>query len=168
MIDFMIIAAPRSGTAWAANWLTTERSLCLHDPLFEYSVEMWDSIWCDRSLGVACTGCVLFPAYLKNHPARKVVLHRDIGEVNRSLHQMGLSSLNLAVWTEALRNVEGLHVDWRSLWSNPRPIWEHLMHAPFDVNRHRLLTKLNVQMDFEKVNPDPVAVRAMFTAAGLG
>lgn len=167
MIDFMIIAAPRSGTAWAANWLTTETSLCLHDPLFEHSIETWDSIPCDRCLGVACTGSAIFPAFLRKHPARKVVLHRDIGEVNQSLHQMGLSSLNVAIWTEALRNVEGLHVDWRSLWRNPRAIWEQLMDTPFDVNRHRLLTKLNVQMDFEAVKPDPVVVRAMFTAAGL-
>jgi hypothetical protein len=58
-------------------------------------------------------------------------------------------------------------VDWRSLWRNPRAIWEQLMDTPFDVNRHRLLTKLNVQMDFEAVKPDPVVVRAMFTAAGL-
>ena len=27
-----VFALPRSGTAWLANWLTTDRSLCLHDP----------------------------------------------------------------------------------------------------------------------------------------
>jgi len=27
MINFMIVALPRSGTTWAANWLTTDTTL---------------------------------------------------------------------------------------------------------------------------------------------
>lgn len=167
MIDFMVIAAPRSGTAWCSNWLTTETSLCVHDPLFEHSPETWDSIPSDRQLGCACTGIATFPKFLRHHPARKVVLHRDMDEVNLSLHQMGLSRLHAEYWTDALRRVDGLHVHWRNLWENPRPIWEHLMRTPFDAARHELLCKLNVQMDFERVKPNPAAVRRMFSAAGL-
>lgn len=168
MIDFMIIAAPRSGTAWAANWLTTESSLCLHDPLFEHHIEEWDSILSPRKLGVACTGVAMFPKFLKEHPARKVVLHRDLDEVNLSLHQMGLPVLDVPAWTRALNDVDGLHVDWRNLWEAPAPIWSHLMDTTsLDHARHRLLTKLNVQMDFERVRPDPDAVRRTFRAAGL-
>lgn len=166
-VAFMVLGAPRSGTAWCSNWLTTETSLCLHDPLFHHSLDEWDGIPCNRRLGVACTGVAMFSGFLKNHPARKVVLHRDLDEVNLSLYQMGLPVLDVSVWTRALNAVDGLHVDWRNLWESPRAIWEQLMDAPFDLARHRLLTRLNVQMDFERVRPDPVAVRRTLRAAGL-
>lgn len=166
-VSFMVLGAPRSGTAWCSNWLTTETSLCLHDPLFHHSLDEWEGIPCNRRLGVACTGSPLFSAFLMKHPARKVVLHRDLDEVNLSLRHIGLPALNVPYWTEALRSVDGLHVDWRALWDNPGPIWEHLMDTSFDRPRHALLRKLNVQMDFERVNPDPAAVRRTFLAAGL-
>lgn len=159
----MVIAAPRSGTAWAANWLTTESSLCLHDPLFEHHLDSWDQILSSRRLGVACTGVALFAEYLRTHTAKKVVLHRDLKEINASLELMGLWPLT-AQWQGALEQVEGLHVDWRELLDNPEPIWTHLMDSPFDQARHAILRKFNVQMDFEKVNPNPVTVQRLFAS----
>ena len=34
----MVIGLPRSRTTWMANWLTTTDTLCLHDPLANYTI----------------------------------------------------------------------------------------------------------------------------------
>ena len=52
VIEFMVLSAPRSASTWAANWLTTEKTLCLHDPVLEHYPEDLDRIPCDRVLGV--------------------------------------------------------------------------------------------------------------------
>lgn len=157
----MILGAPRSGTAWAANWLSTERTLCLHDPLFNRDLDELDQIPCDRTLGVADTGLLLFPGFLARHPARKVILHRDLGEIENSLRRAGLPPLERN-WDRELREIDGLHVDWRDLFERPGMIYEYLFgHLMSDYPRHQLLCKLNVQMDFEKIDPDPAVTRRM-------
>lgn len=165
MISFMVLGAPRSGTAWAANWLTTERTLCLHDVLFEHALEDVDALPCDRILGVADTGIGLFPDWVRDHPAKKVVLHRGLKEVNASLRKAGLPTVGMD-WYRKLYNLTGdnvLHVDWKVLFEAPEVIHRHLFldELPFDGVRHKLLATLNVQVDFEKVDPDPVVCRRM-------
>lgn len=89
MIDFMVIGLPRSGTAWAANWLTTDTTFCLHDPLAKYHHTELDGLVSDKRLGVACTGLWTQPEWLNAHPAKKVILHRPLEEINRSLKAIG-------------------------------------------------------------------------------
>lgn len=165
MIEFMVLGAPRSGTAWAANWLTTERTLCLHDIMFDHTLDQVDSLPCDRVLGLADTGLGLFPDFLLRHPARKVVLHRNPAEINASLRNAGLPKVNID-WYAGLRNLTGdnvMHVEWDVLFKGPQIIHHFLFGSrfPFDQVRHALLAKMNVQMDFEKIDPDPKATREM-------
>lgn len=139
-IEFMVLAAPRSGTAWAANWLTTDETLCLHDPLYEWTyahLEAWPT---DRRLGIACTASALLD--VNRHPARKVVLHRDPTEVSESMVRLGIRG---SYDFEALDRVQGRHYDWRDLFENPGPIYEYLLERPFDLERHQLLQGLNIQ-----------------------
>lgn len=149
MLEFMVIAAPRSGTTWAANWLTTDDTLCLHDPLYDHHYRDLDAIESDKMLGVACTGLFMFPEWLNDHPARKVILHRDAGEINRSLEEVGLPSLSCDL--SALNRVHGMHLSWDYLFSHPDMIYEYLLQKPFDEERHALLSKFNVQPDFAKI-----------------
>lgn len=159
MISFMVIGYPRSGTAWAANWLTTEFSLCLHDPLLEYRYDQLDQILSVKRLGIACTGLARFPAFLNNHPAPKIILHRALPDVQRSLREIGLPELT-PEWDGALERIKGMHVTWDELFDNPVPIWMHLLPGQsFDMARHRLLKQLNVQVALEKATPNREAVR---------
>lgn len=162
MIEFMIIGAPRSGTAWAANWLTTERTLCFHDMLFTHDIEDLDALPCDRIRGLADTGLALFPRWLEAHPAKKIILRRDPKQIRASLRRVGLDE-GTREWTLELRDIRGLHIDWQVLFTEPELIHHYLFgdEIPFDKARHEVLAKLNVQADFEKIDPDPVVTRRL-------
>ena len=147
MIEFMIIAGPRSGTTWAANWLTTEKSLCLHDPLYNHHYTDLDAIESDRALGVACTGLMNFYEWLNNHPARKVILRRPQKEITASLESIGLPDIQC----DKLDRINGTHVHWSDLFNNPAPIYEALLRQPFDGQRHELLRKINMQPNFDDI-----------------
>lgn len=158
MIRFMVLAAPRSGTAWAANWLTTDQTLCLHDPLFKHHYEDLDRLQSAKTLGVACTGLVNFTRWLNDHPARKVILHRPVAEVNASLQAVGLPVMPEG-WERRLDNIDGHHCHWRDLFERPQFIYEHLLQRPFDRERHNQLRELEVQRHFEGIviNKDATA-----------
>lgn len=163
MIDFMIIAAPRSGTAWAANWLTTEVSFCLHEPLFEKHYSEIEDLRGDdgREFGVACTGLTNFPDYLKSHPAKKVILHRREDQVQDAVAAIGFPPLPTAYFTK-LKEIEGLHVPWTYLFHHPEIIHTYLFGKRlFDARRHALLAQLNVQRDFESIKPNQAATRRL-------
>jgi len=156
MIEFMVIGAPRSGTAWAANWLTTDHSLCLHDPLWRMHYEDLDRIQSKKVLGVACTGLALFETWTNAHRARKLILHRNIDEVNASLYKIGMPPIG-DEFEDRLQAIDGLHVWWRELFDRPARIHEHLLQRPFDPERHQALRELEVQMHFEGIHVDPAA-----------
>lgn len=147
MIKFMLLAAPRSGTTWAANWLTTDTTLCLHDPLFHMHYTDIDSYPTKKMLGVSCTGLSYFSAWVNKHPARKVILHRDIKEVNSSLLDIGLPAID-ASYMWQLDSIKGLHVNWMDLFNNPRMIYEYLIERPFDKERHKILCDIEMQPKF--------------------
>ena len=152
-IQFMVIAAPRSATTWAANWLTTDATLCLHDPLWKWHYSELDAIKSDRALGIACTGIALFPEWVNAHPARKVILHRPLEEVDMSLIKIGMS-LCSKQWEGVLDKIRGAHVSWLDLFERPKYIYEYLLDRPFDAERHALLREMNVQPAFAKLSID--------------
>ena len=150
MIDFMVIALPRSGTTWCANWLTTDTTLCLHDPLFDYHYLELDSIKSKKMVGVSCTGLWNFPEWVNKSRARKVILHRSLNEINESLVDIGLPKMNNSV-NQKLDAIKGSHIDWEDIFNNPKDIYEYLLHKPFDEERHKELIKLVIQPDFERI-----------------
>ena len=162
MIEFMVLSAPRSGSTWAANWLTTEKTLCLHDPVLEHHPEDMDQIPCDRMLGVACTGLALLPGFLRLHPARKVIVHRDSDDVDDSLESIGLTKLGAAWARDPLAPIIGLHVDFDDLFEplTAKPIYEFLTGQPFDAARHAELVAMHVEPCFEKIRIKPDRARA--------
>lgn len=152
MIQFMVIAAARSATTWVSNWLTTDTTLCMHDPLWTYHYTDLDQIQSSRMLGISCTGIALFPDWLSAHPARKVVLHRDSSEINASLNAIGLPPLD-DDWVPRLDNIQGMHCHWQDVFERPQRIYEYLIQRPMDWERHALLTKIRMQPCFEALQP---------------
>lgn len=160
MISFMLISAPRSASTWASNWLTTDTTLCLHDPLWKYPYDELDKIESTKMLGIACTGIALFPEYVNAHPARKVVLHRDFAEIDTSLEKIGLSAIS-GHWEGVLERIQGVHLSWRELFERPKAIYEYLLDKPFDAERHELLAEINAQPAFAKLSIDRSATQRL-------
>lgn len=153
MIEFMVIAAPRSGTAWASAWLNTADTVCLHDPLWAFHYEDLERYQTRKTLGISCTGMVHFPDWLNRHHARKVIVHRPLHEIRASCVRMGMPELPETT-PAALHRVKGLHVNWLDLFDTPKAgrIWRHLLpDLSFDEERHRHLATLNIQRDLSKV-----------------
>lgn len=149
----MLVAAPRSGTTWASNWLTTDTTLCLHDPLWQRHYSTLDAIASPKTIGISCSGIALFPEWVNAHPARKVILHRDLKEIDASLERIGLTAIS-AQWEGVLERIDGVHLPWTDLWENPQPIYEYLLRKPFDAERHAELSQINMQPNFERLHID--------------
>lgn len=162
MIEFMVIALPRSGTAWAANWLTTAETLCLHDPLWSMHYDELDSYRSAKRVGVACTGLWRFPRWLAAHPAKKLIVHRPLGEIRASCDRIGMPSaaFEIGAW---LDDIKGLHVSHRELFTDGKRIWRHLIGATprFDEERYNLLRTLRIERDLHQVHIDPEASRRL-------
>lgn len=157
----MVLSAPRSASTWVANWLTTDKTLCLHDPVLEYAPEELDQLHCDRRLGVSCTGLALLPDFVNRHLARKVVIHRNLSEVNQSLVSTGLSPLS-PLWKGALERIEAdyrLHYHQLFDPANAKVIYEHLTSEPFDLVRFEQLRDMHVEPYFDQVRIKPERAR---------
>jgi len=161
MVEFMVLSAPRSASTWAANWLTTEKTLCLHDPVLEHYPEDLDTIACDRALGVACTGLALLPDFLRLHGARKVIIHRPLHEIDDSLEHIGLTKLG-SQWQTALDKIGGFHVFYDDLFDikEAAGIYEYLTRQRFDAARYQQLVAMHVEPNFGKVKIKPDRARA--------
>ena len=160
MVEFMVLAAPRSGTTWASNWLTTDKTLCLHDPLWTHHYSDLDKITSRKMVGVACTGLYMFPDFVNSHPARKVILHRDEKEINVSLEAIGLPTLSNT--EKDLCKIAGWHMDWKQIFTKPKAIYEFLTDLEFDEERHSLLKEIEMQPNFEGLTINRKVTFALF------
>ena len=150
MIEFMILSAPRSGSTWASVWLTTDTTLCVHDPLWTRHYSELDAIEeKGKAIGLSCTGLALFPDWVNAHPARKIVLHRDHKEINESLALIGFSPRE-EIWDGMLDRINGIHRPWKDLFNTEaaKDIYEHLLQIPFDEARHSHLREVEMQPKF--------------------
>lgn len=156
----MVVGLPRSGTTWAANWLTTATTLCVHDPLRLAPLADWDACLAapGRLAGVSCTGAWFWPDRLSAHPARKLILHRPRAEVEASLQRLGLP---MPPHPARLDRVEGLHVEWSGLFDPAiaARLWDHLTGLPFDVERHAVLREMVVHPRLKGLSMNAHAVR---------
>ena len=156
MIEFMLIGAPRSGTTWASNWLTTDTTLCMHGLSAKMHHTEWDSIKSNKMLGVSDPAISKFHRWLNQHPARKVIVHRDSKEVCESV---GIHYVPNEYWE--LNKVDGMHVNWLDLFNNPKPIYEFLLQREFDQERHDMLKTFQINTMAKKVKLDKSIVHRM-------
>lgn len=157
MLDFMIIGLPRSGTTWASNFFTTDKSLCLHDPLYTLHYDQLDQIEAPgKKVGISCTGLWRWPDFIKAHPARKIILRRPLVEINRSLAEIGLPPATQENANQ-LALLPGEHFLFSDLFNARacRHMAEHL-GLPFDDERHAELINIEMQPKFSglKVGAD--------------
>ena len=158
MLDFLLLSLPRSGSTWAANWLTSEGALCLHDPLSYRSHADLLAYAKTRRVGAACTGLWLWPDWCGKHARRLVIMERDVQGSQESLARLGLPIL--PEWAlEKFAAMPGLRVPYTDLFEadRARELWTLLRPAEsFDVDRHAMLCEMQVQPDFSKWKPDAV------------
>lgn len=151
----MVIGLPRSGTTWAANWLCTDRTHCIHDALNVHHYADLDLIESGKILGVADTGLWAFPAWLEAHTARKVILHRNLDEIAASLESIGLPPIPPNAGA-VLDNIEGMHIPWTDLWEwdKASAIYNYLTGLEFDAERHEELRQMNISPSLARVRRD--------------
>jgi hypothetical protein len=159
MLKFMVIGAPRSGTAWAANWLSAEGRLCLHDPLWDHHYDDLDDL--PHVQGIACTGIAYFPEWVNAHKCPKVILHRDKADIDCSLAQMGLPEVPQRL-VDNLELCRGLHVPWHYLFSSKTAFQINLFLklGAFDAQRFEMLRHMKVTSNWpqRKAHANPAAL----------
>jgi hypothetical protein len=157
VIDFAVFGLPRSATAWLANWLTTDRTLCLHDPFAATMPEHWDAG--GKRLGMSCTGSYLFPRWLDTLDCPVAVIEREPGEVSASLEAIGLPE-DVGALKHALDATDGRRWRFADLWNEDkaRELWAFLLpRIPFDAQRYRLLRNLRVETKTRTADMDTLA-----------
>jgi hypothetical protein len=162
MRRFMVISAPRSGSAWCANWLSTETVHTRHDPLWDTGYWDFDSTCVPgKRNGIACTGIAYFHQWVNTRPCPKVILHRPIEEIDASLAQLGLPAVNPRL-LDNLWEIVGLHVEWSDLFKPLEAVKIHdwLRLGAFNRERYDMLRHLKVTSNYwERVQNPAVARR---------
>ena len=152
----MLLGGPRSGTTWAANWLTTDTTVCLHDPLLEYRIEHLQRLtFADgKRLGISCTSACLYPDWVNAQKCPKVVLMRDVFDINRSLRELGLVELipeRHEARMAAVRNAMFVPYEWLFAPTGAREIAKHL-GVPWDPVRHDILQQMRIEPMWKRLN----------------
>lgn len=164
MIDFMVLGGPRSATTWAANLLTTDNTLCMHDPLLEYTRAYLDQIVIPgKKLGISCTSSLLFPEWLATHPAKKIILWREPREINVALGRLGLTPIDPPKHTARINVLPSVHVyHWESVFhgATAQQICKYL-GVPFCPHRHNELRTMNIQPQLNRLPLGKEAVQEL-------
>lgn len=161
-MDFQLIALPRSGTTWAANWLTYDGAICYHDPLSYRTPAALDAHAPGREWGISCTGSWMLDKWLASYSCPRVILERDIGEINTSLGEIGYSGL--PPWCEAkFKELPGKRFHYSALFDpdGAEEIWSILRKTKFDKERHKILCEMSIQPDFTKWKPDAAIMQEL-------
>lgn len=158
----MVLGGPRSATTWAANWLTTDTSVCMHDPLLEYTCAQLHRMTFPggRRFGISCTSAMLYPDFINMQKCPKLVLVRDVGEINASLRSLGLVELIRSRHEARLAAVnDAMFVSYEYLFmsSHAAIIAKHL-GVPFDPVRHDVLRQMRVEPMWRHLNVGRQAV----------
>ena len=142
----MVLGLPRSGTAWMANYLTTDNTLCLHESFMDFSLEELDGYDCGYRLGIAETAGMFIADEINQHPARKIIIERPLEDVNQSLQAINLPCMT-EYHVELLNKIDGFRVKFNELF-NPEMmsyICREIVGIKFNIHRFVLLEKMNVQ-----------------------
>ena len=155
MISFIVLGGPRSATTWAANWLTTDETLCLHDPLLEYSlVNLGQLYFPGKRLGISCTSMLLWPEWIRAQRCPKIILFRNIHEINNSLRALGLDELGPAQHYGRLDAVRGIPTfPYEALFA-PKLAQKiaSILGTPWDASRHDLLRQMRIEPAWNHLN----------------
>jgi hypothetical protein len=96
-------------------------------------------------LGISETSLIFEAERVNAHPAKKLVIHRPLEQVNASLRALGLPEMTKED-EKHLESIQGHHIQYNELHKPFRmqTAFEHL-GVKFDRQRFEFLCKLNVQ-----------------------
>lgn len=146
MIDFMVIGLPRSGTAWLANLLTTDTSICLHEAFIDKTLEQLDVVGYFGKLGISETSAIFHTEKINAHPAKKLIVERNVLPINHSLVRIGLPMIP-NTFVQLLEQIDGYRIKYQDIFNYEimSKAYEYLLDKKLSYERHRLLVNLNVQ-----------------------
>lgn len=160
-MNFIILASPRSRTAWLSTWLSDQGHVCHHDLLAKVDdpLTLKDQLGFDNGTIETAGGSYYRTLFQLFPRARFLIVRRAEREIALSLQRHGVSlatahlSLNALCEAEAwLRPRTNLMcVDFKDL-SDERTLdslWSHLRGGLHDLNRTRRLVKMRI----ERINP---------------
>lgn len=144
-LDFLILAMPRSGSAWLANFLTYGDCFCYHDPMAEGSLELPRPT---PIVGAVDTGLWNLPKQVPAVP-RLFGLRREPRRVSRSLRQLDLpADVDFQLFREMTRDLVTFEYERLFEVEYLAGVWRTIVgSAPFPVERARRLISMNVQRD---------------------
>jgi hypothetical protein len=145
MIDFMVLGLPRSGTAWLANLLTTDDSICLHESLMEFPISVLDFMPHCGLLGISETAG-LFVDEIRLHPCKKLIVERPLDEINDSLRSLGLPEFNVE-YKHLFQEAVGYRMQFADLfkYKHMKDAYKYLLNKELSKSRHDLLCRMDVQ-----------------------
>lgn len=161
----MVLGGPRSGTTWAANLLTTDTTVCLHDPLVEYTLVQLSSLFVPGAkIGISCTAALMFPEWVNAQKCPKIILYREVADINNSLRQLGLVELERDKHMARIDAIKGAKlVPYQELFGmkTAQGIANYL-GVPFYPARHDILRQMHVEPLFRHINMGKQAVHDLF------
>jgi hypothetical protein len=161
VISFMILSGPRSASTWAANWLTTDTTVCLHDPLLEYTLPRLEQLsFPGKRLGISCTSAMLYPDWVNSHDCPKIILYRRMAEINASLNRLGLVQLGELQHMARIDAIKHkIVLPYEQLFTHKSAAaMAHFLGVPFDPVRHDLLMQMRVEPMFKHLHVGREAV----------
>lgn len=148
---------PRSRTAWLANWLTTDESICYHDRVFTTTEIQGLLDHSNKAIGMSGPEVCLL--YEQNQSSPWLVVHRDKSDALPAFAKIARGHVTISDeqlekwWDERERligGIAGLHVSFEQLDNEAtmENVWKHLLpDVKFDVERFRMLRGLNIQQN---------------------
>ncbi len=158
-MSFLILALPRTRTAWLANFMTHNGVTCTHEglngckTLEEYGEQF------KQSDGDANTGLVWFD-YKRVIPkdTKILVIDSDIKKAvqySKRVHGVDVTN-DMKLLKRRLDNMVGNHIHVDDINESLKEIWEYLTDATFDAKRAEWLKNINIQIqepyDFDEVS----------------
>lgn len=155
MLDFVVTGLPRSATTWLAVFLTTNESLCLHDPFAMGWPDTWQRD--GRRFGISCTGIYLMPEILQRQDCPVAIIERDPSDCEQSIERMGFKESHIQKLKTMLDQADGRRFQYEDLWVEERAeeLWDFLVPGlKFDHLRYRQLAQMQIQPHMGKWKPN--------------
>lgn len=165
-MDFIVTGFPRSGTTWLANLLTSDSSICHHDPLYHSHYTDFEDLPVDpgSKLGISCTGIWRWAEWLNDQNCTKIILRRDFSEVQKELHRLGLPYLDVEL-KNALDSIEGEHYPYTDIfkWEHASQIYYQCVGKPLSKVRFDSLLKINMQPNNQNLHIDKEVAARLYS-----